>query len=126
MRVTDGGLRRLAAQLHAAPGVTAPQARQVVKKGAVNIKGDARRRIGRPRHAPHYPGAITFDVGSTPAGPHADIGPDKQRRQGPLGNVLEFGSPTSAPHPHMRPAAEAELPRFAKAMQDLAVQALGP
>jgi len=54
----------------------------------------------------------------------AEIGPDKLRRQGPLGNLLEYGSVHNAPHPHMIPAAEAEQPRFEQAMEDLSARLL--
>lgn len=100
------------------------EAAKVVAKGALNIKNDARRRIGRPAHAPAYASAITYDTYRWFTGPAADIGPDKGRRQGALGNVLEFGTVNNAPIPHMIPAAEAESPRFEKAMGDLAARLL--
>jgi len=104
---------------------TAPaETRQVVTKGALNIKVDAQRRVSRLAHAPAYPRAITYDTRATPAGAWADIGPDKERRQGALGNLLEYGSVHNEPIPHMGPAARAEAPRFERAMQDLAAKPL--
>lgn len=96
----------------------------IVKRGAQNIKDDARRRAPQGGHARRYPSSITYDTYQSLTGPAADVGPDKGKPQGPLGNILEFGSPTSGPHPHMRPAAEAELPKFGKQLEDLAVRAL--
>ncbi len=95
----------------------------VVKKGALNIKKDAARRISGLAHARAYPRSITYDMlpGINPA---AEIGPDKSRRQGALGNILAYGTAKNPPHPHMRPAAGAELPKFEKALEDLAVKAL--
>ena len=52
------------------------------------------------------------------------VGPDKAKRQGALGNILEFGTRKNPPVPHLGPAAEAEEPRFASAMQELAAKAL--
>ncbi len=101
------------------PAVTA-----VVAKGALNIKNDAAQRVSGLRHAPAYPKAITYDTGISLSGPFADIGPDKSKRQGALGNLLEFGSKKNAPRPHMAPAAEAELPKFEAALEALAVKAL--
>jgi hypothetical protein len=100
-------------------------ARAVVAKGALNIKTDARARISGLAHAPAYPSAITYDSHETAGSAWAEIGPDKDKRQGALGNLLEYGSTNNGPRPHMGPAAEAELPKFAAAMEELAVKALG-
>jgi hypothetical protein len=97
----------------------------VVGRGALNIKKDAARRSSGLRHAPAYPRSITYDVHSSLRGPSADIGPDKNRRQGALGNLIEYGSINTAPHPHLRPAADAEEPRFAKAIEAVVEKALG-
>lgn len=107
-----------------APGVVAKDARAAVRKGALNIKTDARRRASGLAHAPSYPNSISYDTTETATSATAEIGPDKNRRQGALGNLLEYGSTKNAPIPHMRPAAEAELPKFTKAMEDLAVKPL--
>lgn len=108
-----------------AAGVAPVEARAVVQKGALNIKTDARRLASGLKHAPAYPASITYDTRFTPTGASAEIGPDKGRRQGALGNILEYGTTNNAPHPHMAPAAELEQPRFEKAMEDLAVKVTG-
>ena len=95
---------------------------QVVARGALNIKKDAAKRIGGLAHARAYPRSITYDMRPGLKGPSAEIGPDKSRRQGALGNLLEYGSVNNPPRPHMRPAAEAELPRFERALEDLVVK----
>lgn len=102
---------------NAAPG----DARGVVAKGALNIKQDGARRASGLAHAPAYPRSITYDTHTTPTGAWAEIGPDKSRRQGALGNVIEYGSVNNPPHPHMGPAADAERPRFEQAMEAIAV-----
>jgi hypothetical protein len=96
----------------------------VVAKGALNIKRDAAKRAGGMAHAPAYPRSITYDLRAGWTGPYADIGPDKQKRQGALGNVLEYGTVNNPPHPHLRPAADAEQPRFEKAIEDLVARPL--
>lgn len=113
-------LLKLSVDLDRAARVAPVEARKVVAKGALNIKNDARRRITGHPHAPAYPNSITYDTGATPLGAWAEIGPDKDRRQGALGNILEFGTIKNSPIPHMAPAAETEEPKFAKAMEDLA------
>lgn len=112
--------RDLLAAAEAAPEAT----RKVVAKGALNIKRDAQRRVTGLAHAPAYPRSITYDTHQGPTGASAEIGPDKDRRQGALGNLLEYGSIHNRPHPHMGPAGEAEKPRFERAMQDLAAKVL--
>jgi hypothetical protein len=108
-----------------ASAVAAAETAKVVGRGALNIKNDARRRITGLRHAPRYPYSIDYDLYVTGRGAVADVGPNKAKRQGALGNLLEYGSTNNPPHPHMRPAAEAEMPGFEKAMEDLALKALG-
>lgn len=124
MRIDTGELKKLEYDFAEAVQAAPKESRQVVQKAALNIKTDAQRRVGGLRHAPAYPRAISYDTRETPNGPEAEIGPDKQRRQGALGNLIEFGSVNNAPRPHMIPAAEAELPRFERVMEDLSVRLL--
>lgn len=100
---------------------TVKQGTAVVSKGALNIKLDAARRIsGHTRHLPSYPQSINYDLAITGAAIEAEIGPSKDRRQGPLGNILEYGSPGRPPIPHLGPALDEEAPRF-----EAQIEALG-
>lgn len=110
-----GDVRRL--ERHLARVV--PQARRdtrgVMMRGAVNIKRDwrANARASAPKHAPHYPRTIGFDLHMF--GPDqllAIIGPEKTGRQGALGNLLEYGSANNPPHNDGGRALAAELPAF--------------
>ena len=97
----------------------------VVFKGAMNVKTDAARRIsGHPRWH-RLPAAIDFDMYASLKGPAAEIGPNHAKPQGNLGHIPEYGSLTSAPITYMAPAGDAEEPRLGKALEDLAVKALG-
>lgn len=113
------GLNELVADLTAAPGKAQRKVDAVVRKGATNIKNDAQRLISGLRHAPLYPQSITFDAGWKGAAYEAEIGPDKDRPQGALGNLLEYGSSKNAPLAHLGPALDLEGPRFEKAVADL-------
>jgi hypothetical protein len=124
IRIEHGDLDRLVADLDKAASKMPGEAEKVVAKGALNIKTGAQRRIGRPAHAPAYGSSITYDMRTDMGGPAAEIGPDKSRRQGALGNLLEYGSVNNSPIPHIRPSVDEELPRFEKAMEDLAEKAL--
>jgi hypothetical protein len=69
---------------------------------------------------------VSYDVFHTFAGnSHAEVGPDKAKRQGALGNIIEFGTPKNAPIPGGLPALETEAPRFEKALGELGERLLG-
>jgi len=108
-------VRRLERHLLRAVPRARRDARQVVRRGAVNIKRDwrANARGSAPKHAPYYPRTISFDVNNY--GPDiimAIIGPDKGGPQGALGNLLEYGSVKNPPHRDGGRALDAEEPRF--------------
>jgi hypothetical protein len=109
-----------------ASAVAAAETAKVVGRGALNIKKGAQKRIkGHPRFK-RLPYAIDYDdVTTTSRAAYTEVGVNHGKRQGPLGGIAENGTPTSAPMPYMRPAVEAELPNFVRAMDDLAVKALG-
>lgn len=118
-------LAALTKDLERAAAIAPADAAKVVTKAALNVKTDARRRVSGLAHAPAYPRSIGFDqVHVTRTQAYTEVGPDKDKTQGPLGNILEYGTTKNAPIPHLGPAAEAEEPRFAKAMDELAAKAL--
>jgi hypothetical protein len=97
----------------------------VVFRGAIQIKKDAQRRISGHKRWRRLKYAIDFDTYFSLKGPAAEIGPNHGKPQGNLGHIPENGGLHSAPIPYMRPAADAEAPKFAAAMEALAVKALG-
>lgn len=119
------GLHELLMDLTRAESRSVPAVRAVVEKGAVNIKKDWRQRWGGIAHAPALPAAITYDINFGLLTVEAEIGPDKDKRQGALGNIIEFGTSKNAPIPGGLPALEAETPRFERAVGDLGEKALG-
>lgn len=50
------------------------------------------------QHAPAYPYSIGYDVHLSPTEVEVEIGPDKDKPQGALGNLIEFGSAHNPPH----------------------------
>lgn len=123
-------LRSLAHDFAEAPAKAQRAAVEVVEKGAYNVKEgwaeNARQSSGR--HAPAYPSSIsyTLSLGEALKGNiAADIGPDKSKRQGPLGNLLEFGSPHSPPHNDGGRALQVEAPKFEQALAEITLDALG-
>lgn len=126
MKVEHRELDRWVVKLDEAVSKAPEEATKVVAKGAMNVKREGRRLARRAagRHARKYPYSIGYDLYQGLRGPTAEIGPEVGRGQGSLGGILENGSPTSPPHPHMRPAGEREAPRFERAMNDLAARLL--
>lgn len=120
-------LKRLAATIDQSIPVALRDVRAVVARGALNVKKDAQTRVGRGPYTPRYASAISYDSHQITTGAWAEIGPDKDKAQGPLGNLLEYeyGTPWSAPTPHLGPALEAEAPKFEKALEDVLFKALG-
>jgi hypothetical protein len=136
VRITgvDGpdGLKALIADLERAAIATPVETRAVVQKGALNVKKDAQERSSGIRHAPRYPYTITYDTTVRGLTFEAEIGPDPDKHvgggpfqtPGNLGAILEYGTPKSAPIPHLAPALEAERPKFERALEDLGRRSL--
>lgn len=127
LSIDTSDLKKLAARFDRSAGLAAAEVRPVVQRGAYNIKKDAQDRIGRGPYTPGYARSIGYDSHQTPTSAWAEIGPDKDKAQGALGNLLEFeyGTPWSAPTPHLRPALEAEAPKFERALEAAVLKAFG-
>jgi hypothetical protein len=113
------GLTELIATLTAAELKAAPGVFDVVGHGAFNIKKDWQRAWTGLKHAPSAARAVSYETRRHAADVSAEIGPDKDKPQGALGNLLEYGSVNNPPHPGGAPALDAEAPRFEKALGDL-------
>lgn len=122
IRVQAEGFNELSRVLADASSQAPEEAKKIAGKGALNIKTDWRRRWSGLAHAPALPYAITYDVRASGTYVEAEIGPDKAKRQGALGNLLEFGSIKNAPRPGGSPALDREGPRFVKYLEDLAAR----
>jgi len=110
----------LAADLALAPARLKVVITAVVSKGALKIKRDWQTNASGLPHAPAYPSSITYDLNPAPGRIEAEIGPDKNRRQGALGNLIEFGSSKNPPHLDAARALAAEVPRFVDACAEAA------
>lgn len=103
-------LNRLEADLGKAGFRAAAAVNTTTVVAANKIKTLARSFITGLAHAPAYPYSITYDVEWDLSGVEAEIGPDKSKTQGALGNLLEYGSMNNPPNPHMGPALDREAP----------------
>lgn len=110
MSVIVIGLQELVASLEGAPLQLRGYAAKAVEVTARTVRDDARERISGHRYLPRYPQSITYDIKATATGVEAEIGPDKSLPQGPLGNIIEYGTSKTAPLPHLGPALDAAEP----------------
>lgn len=110
-------VRRLAEALGNVERRTYRDAEAIVTRGALNIKRDWR--AAWQGHATYaaLPNAVTYDIKRQFRSVEAEIGPDKDARQGALGNLIEFGSVKNSPNPGGLPALMAEVPRFQRAIE---------
>lgn len=110
-------LTRLAADLALAGGKAAATSAAVVAKGALNVKDEARANVQRsaPVQNAYAYAAISYDLSD--AGLEAEIGYDKDKRGGSLGNILEYGSRKNPPHRDLGRALDTEEPRFEAAIE---------
>ncbi|QXE36207.1 hypothetical protein KQY30_20130 [Streptomyces sp. GMY02] len=86
----------------------------IVMRGALNVKNQwrANAQASAGRHARLYPYSVSYDPLPMPGGASAEIGPDKDKPQGALGNILEYGTSRQGGHNDGGRALIAELPRF--------------
>lgn len=117
--VSIQGLTELVADLDRAGRGSLTETQQVVAKGALNIKRDWAQRWTGHAHAPALGSTVTYDMSWGMGSIGAEIGPVKGGA-GSLGNIYEFGTPRNSPQPGGLPALQAEEPRFAQALEDMA------
>jgi hypothetical protein len=110
----------LAADMLKAAAEAVVGTRAIVQKGSLNVKNDAKRNVQQsaPTHNAHAANAITYDTGNDFRGlmSRGEIGYDKDRPGGALGNLLEYGSLHNPPHRDLGRALDAETPRFEEAL----------
>lgn len=98
--------------------------RKAVHVTSQKVRDDARNRIKGHRYLPAYPYSITYDTKYTADGVEGEIGPDKDRTQGPLGNIVEYGTSKNAPLPHLGPALDANAEDLVTGVEIAVRQAL--
>ncbi|MEU4640830.1 hypothetical protein [Micromonospora sp. NPDC023814] len=124
--VSASGLNDLVAHLDEVPETGHFYIRKAVQFTANGIKKTAQGFASGIAHAPDYPRAITYDTKDRGVGDgvSAEIGPDKDRRQGALGNILEYGTVNNPPYAHLGPALDRWSPDFVEGLEKAAADAL--
>lgn len=92
--------------------------RPVVARGAFNIKKDMQADAQGHPHSPAFPSAISYDTKALRGQISAEIGPDKDKRQGALGNILYFGTSKNPAVLDINGPLDTEEPKFIKAIED--------
>lgn len=119
------GLADLTTDLETAGPKAVVGARRVLQKAALNIKTGMREDFSGHRYAPLIANAVTYDTRLLPSGAEAEIGIDKSRPQGGLGNLLAFGSSKNAAVVDHTAALRRELPALERYLADVAEKSLG-
>ena len=106
-------LDRLINDLEKAPAAVRKDTEKVVSKGALNVKQATQKRWRGLSNAPRLARAVTYDLHTAGDVVSAEIGPDKdkEKMQGALGNLIEYGSVNNAPRPAApRSSSEEQIP----------------
>jgi hypothetical protein len=125
MRVEKYGFDELAADLERAGADITRQVAKVTGMACNMMKKDAQRRVRGHSHLPHLARSFTYDVTTKGSLVVGEVGAEHERPQGKLDVWVENGSPTSAPIPHWRPAADKEVPVWLGFLEKVAVDAIG-
>lgn len=124
IRVDDSQVRRLSQELGRVPARTIPAVDAVMKKAADNVKKTmAADASGHPRFRA-FPRSISYDR-KLGTGIEYEIGPDKDRTQGALGNILYYGTSNNPPVLDVEVGIRDEAPRLEKNLGDVAAGLLG-
>src|SRR6267142_3724006 len=107
--VDTSQLDALVADLEKIPAEKRKEFRKVLERGALNSKNGLRAdATGHPTYR-YFPFSITYDMTGEFS---AEIGPDKDRVQGALGNLLYFGRSDSGGVLNINGPIEREAPRL--------------
>ena len=117
----DGTLRGFAADLGKVASSALGDVDKVVKKGAQNLKEDYAAQASASTHfGDGLPEAITYDSFYLPGRVQYEVGPDKWRRGGALGNIFFFGTPRGGGGTgDIDGPLDREQPRMMRALDDL-------
>lgn len=74
-----------------------PFVKKAMQVTARNVKDAWRDKLKGSQSLPALPYAVSYDVEVTAGGVEGEVGFDKSKNQGPLGNISEFGSINNAP-----------------------------
>lgn len=118
------GLDRLAADLNGAGNAVLPFTATALGRTSMNVKKTWQGKVSGAPGMPGLAAAVSYDVKTTGGIVEAEIGYDKNRYQGPLGNISEFGSPTLAPRGYGAAALQENADDFVHGLERAVEDAL--
>lgn len=92
---------------------------EVITKAAVNVKSEMIADVSKSRHFRGMAGSITYEHHNTRGVIRREVGPDKGRRGGALGNIYYFGTSRGGGTGDIEKPLNTEEPRLMSAMQSL-------
>lgn len=98
-----------------------PNVKKAVTVTARNVKDSWRDKLKGSSTLPALPYAVTYDVTADAGSVEGEVGFDKSRNQGPLGNISEFGSMNNPPRGFGLASLEENQADFVKGIE----QAIG-
>lgn len=114
-------LDKLTADLGTVPPEAVKNLRSAVQVTAFRVKKGAAEKVGRRKHFRQAAAAITYDTAESKSGVEAEIGYDKDRDTGKLGNLVEFGAPGApnalTPGNELATALHDEEPDFVRGVE---------
>lgn len=118
-------VRKLATSLGKIAGSSVKDVDGVMKKGAQNVKEEMEADIRTSRHfvgkkGPGLESSISYDSAYGVGGVRYEVGPDKSRPGGALGNIYYFGTSRGGGSGDIEKPLRSESPRLEKALGDLA------
>lgn len=91
-------LHKLAADLGQAPASMSIYLLKALQRTAYDVKKDAQNSVRQRNGLAHAANGITYETMEDRLGASAEIGYDKNRSAGKLGNLIEFGAPNAKKH----------------------------
>ena len=112
-------VQRLAANLGKVAGAAVKDVDAVFKKGAQNVKDEMQADARGSVHFKGMAGSISYDSAYSVGAVRYEVGPDKSRRGGALGNIYYFGTSRGGGSGDLEKPIRSEAPRLESALLDL-------
>lgn len=110
---------KLAADFDKIPAQAVRPLRTAVQTSARRVRDGLRTGVQGHVHLPQFPASITYETHEQANGIDAEIGPDKARTQGALGNIVFFGTSKNGPVADLNAPLDAEVPLFEQAVGEV-------
>lgn len=113
------------AEIGRVPGKLRDEVIKVGEKGALNIKRDWTQAWSGRSYIGPLSRSVSYDRRFKGTVVEWEIGPDKSKAQGALGNIIEYGSLNNPPIPGGLPALDKEAPRTEQHLSEVLGKVLG-